>query len=143
MVYRSVACWCKAFGLTQRRTQVKKILISTVGSVAFLLAACTSAEVQANILAGCQALGAGASAVAVVAGALPDGAIVNTVITGIIGSVINDCPTFATDVAAAVSAISNIGGSGTVAVSAQTASMKLRGERAKSSVPFHFGPYGS
>jgi hypothetical protein len=122
---------------------MKKLLISTVGAAAMLLAACTSAQVQADILAGCQAIGAGASAVATVAGVLPDGTAVTSVVTGIVTDVTNDCPAFASDVAAAVSAISNIGGSGTVTVAAQTAAMKYRGERARASVPFHFGPYGT
>jgi hypothetical protein len=110
---------------------------------AIMLAACTSTEVQANVLAACQALGAGASAVATVAGLLPDGTEVSSVVTGIVTDVTNDCPAFASDVANAVAAISNIGGSGTVSVAAQTASMKARGERMRVSAPFHFGPYGS
>lgn len=122
---------------------MKKMLVSMIFAPAILLAACTSTQVQSNVLAACQALGAGASAVATVAGLLPDGSVVTSVVKGIVTDVTNDCPAFASDVANAVAAISNIGGSGTVSVAAQTAAMKRRGERMQVSAPFHFGPYGS
>ena len=121
---------------------LKKLLISSIIASGVLLAACTSAQVEANINAACTALGAGASAVAVVAGLIPGGNTVSTEVNGIITSVTADCPAFSADVAAAVAAISNLGGSGSVSVSAQTAAMKRMGERAKTST-FYFGPYGS
>lgn len=122
---------------------MKKILLASATSAAILLAGCTSTQVAANILAGCTVLGAGAQAVATVSGLLPDGTAINSVVGGIITDVTNDCPTFANDVANVVAGISNIGGSGTVTVAAQTAAMKRTGERMKVSAPFHFGPYGS
>ena len=121
----------------------KKLLISSTIASGILVAACTSAQVEANVLAGCTALGAGAQAVATVAGLIPGGTTVSTVVSGLIADVTTDCPAFASSVASTVAAISNIGGSGTVTVSAQTAAMRRMGEKARVSQPFYFGPYGS
>jgi hypothetical protein len=121
---------------------MKKLLLACTASATILIAGCTSAQVEANINAACTALGAGASAVVVVAGLIPGGVAISTEVNGLITSVTADCPAFSADVAAAVAAISNIGGSGTITVSSQTASMKATGQRAKV-VVFHFGPYGT
>ena len=121
---------------------MKKLLISSIAIPGFLLIGCTTTQIASNILAGCTALGAGAQAVATIAGLLPDGAAVSTVVNGLIGSVANDCPVFANDVAGIIAEISNVGGSGTVTVAASTAAMKVGGQKAKV-VVFHFGPYGT
>ena len=121
---------------------MKKLLLACTASATILIAGCTSAQVEANINAACTALGAGASAVVVVAGLIPGGVAISTEVNWLITSVTADCPAFSADVAAAVAAISNIGGSGTITVSSQTASMKATGQRAKV-VVFHFGPYGT
>ena len=122
---------------------LKKLLVSSTIASAILLGACTSAQVEANILSGCEALGAGAQAVATIAGLLPNGTTVSTVVSGLIGSVTADCPAFASSVANTVAAISNIGGSGQVTVEAKTAEMRRMGKKAMVSQPFYFGPYGS
>jgi|SRR5579859_899474 len=101
--------------------KIKSLFIVPVVAAAILLAACTPAEVTANIESACAAIGAGLSAVAVVSGSIPGGAVISSTISTIITGVGGECSTFATDVGNAVSDITNIGGTANVTVASSGA----------------------
>jgi hypothetical protein len=125
-------------------TLTKSAAVALAAST-ILLAGCTSAEVSQALTSACSALGAGASAVAVVSGVLPGGAVVSSTISTLISDVSANCPAFASDVAAAIGDITNLGASADVTVSPSVATSSKMATRfgAAGAVHFTVKPDGS
>jgi hypothetical protein len=106
---------------------IKRILLSTSIGGALLLGACTNTQLTSGISAACTALGAGLSVTALVAGQVAGGATIATTVSNLINDVSTDCPSFATAVTDAAAAITGLGQTATVSVTAtSTTAASLR-----------------